>query len=231
MFCSECGQQARGKFCSHCGAKLARGAESVAVLFDESNHSDPAELEPLDSDPAARAPLPEGWELEARYATLVRLPAIRSLLKRHASSARKGISGEQFLALFDKISPLGVPMETIASICQPLYARLGIATGKQRTETLALPIGRVIVGVLCSLARQGQPLTAVQQADDGCSLEAVLPSDLFSLAGELVVTVHRRASSTIVTASTKIKGQYFDWGKSNRCLDRLFRHLHAPLGA
>lgn len=226
MFCSECGQKARGKFCSNCGRKLAGPDEtdSVAAVDDPAN-SDDSTLDLLDSGATPRAPLPTGWEFESRYATLVRMPAVRALLKQHGAAAKKGISGEQFLALFDKISPLGVPLETIASIAQPLYARLGIATGKERTETLVLPIGRVLVAALCSLARRGQSISAVRQANDGCCLEAVLPSDLFSLAGELVVTVRGQGPKTLVSAATKIKGQYFDWGKSNRTLDRLFTDL------
>ena len=63
------------------------------------------------------------------------------------------------------------------------------------------------------------------QAADGCLLEAALPSDLFSLEGDLLVSVRRVRELAEVDATTRIGGQMFDWGKSNRCLDQLFDDL------
>ncbi|MFO0947105.1 MAG: zinc ribbon domain-containing protein [Planctomycetota bacterium] len=204
MFCSNCGKPGKGNFCAHCGHRFAEGT------------------------PEPEAPI--DWENEVRYETLLRVPEVRSAIDRHGAMAKKGFTGEQFLAVFDKVSPIGVPLETVAAIAQPLYRKLGIATGKDRTETFSIPVGRVIVRVLCSLARNGQKLRGVQQGTDGCVLEAVLPSDLFSFEGELLVSVHRKGAGTEVRAVTKIPGQYFDWGKSKRCLERLVQELHVDPG-
>lgn len=65
----------------------------------------------------------------------------------------------------------------------PISRRLGIKTGKERTERLARPPGIVIVSVLCSLARHGQALEQVRQSDDGCVVHAKLPSDIWSIEG------------------------------------------------
>jgi hypothetical protein len=78
---------------------------------------------------------------------------------------------------------------------------------------------------LCSLARHGQTLRGVTQAHDGLLLEASLPSDLFSLDGNLLVSVQRDGTQAEVCGSTHIGGQLYDWGKSNRCLDTLFSDL------
>jgi len=221
MFCSECGQQASGKFCSHCGHRLAAGgsANSVPVvrILDESH------MQPL-VEPAV-VEVPENWDEVVRYETLLSVPAVRDTINRHASMARKTLSGEDFLKLCDQVMPMGVPMEKIASLIQPLYARLGIATGKQRVGHVRAPAGRVILRMLCSLARRGQSLKIVKQADDGCCFEAMLPSDLFALEGDLLVGVRKLNDVTEVTAATKIPGQLFDWGKSNRALDALFADL------
>ncbi len=48
---------------------------------------------------------------------------------------------------------------------------------------------------------------------------------MFALEGDLLVSVRRTASGAEVDAATKIGGQLFDWGKSNRSLDRLFADL------
>lgn len=204
MFCSECGKSVHGKFCSFCGT--ARTAADLAV-----------EIKPMDVVP--------DWEGEVQYESIIRFPGVRESIERHSQQAIKQLSGEQFLALADKLVPLGVSLESLASIAQPLYAKLGIKTGKQRCQQLQAPFARVMVRALCSLARRGQSLRRVTQAVDGCLLEATLPSDLCSLEGELLLSMRRVGSQAEVNGSTRIPGQIYDWGKSNRCLDRLFTDL------
>lgn len=82
--------------------------------------------------------------------------------------------------------------------------------------------------VLCALARNALPLAEVHQAADGCVLEAGLPSDLLSFAGQVIVTVNQTGPVTTVKAVTTIPGTWFDWGKSSRCLDRLFGDIERP---
>ena len=118
-----------------------------------------------------------------------------------------------------------MPIEALTGVAQPLLTQLGIETGKQRTEGVAAPPGRVLVRALCSLARHGQSLRSVVQAEDGCLLEAVLPSDLFSLEGELLVGVRRVGEQAEVAATVHIGGQIYDWGKSKHCLEQLFSDL------
>jgi hypothetical protein len=204
MFCSECGKAAHGKFCSHCGAPLAITESATDVV-------------PVDVVPE--------WDREVQYETILKFPGVRDTIERHARQAPKRMTGEQFLALADKLVPLGVPLEGLAAVVQPLYARLGIKTGKERARYVPAPVGRVIVRALCSLARNGQTLRGVTQAPDGCLFEAALPSDLFSLQGDLLVSVRRNGSQAEVSGVTRIAGQFFDWGKSNRCLDQLFTDL------
>ncbi len=156
MFCSECGKAAQGKFCSHCGAPLA----STDVVL---------------------APIAPDWDREVKLETILRYPGVRDEIESNARQARKRLTGEQFLALADKLLPLGVPLEGLVSVVQPFYERLGIKTGKTRSRPIAAPVGQVIVRTLCSLARHGQALQGVTQAVDGCLLEATLPSDVFSL--------------------------------------------------
>jgi hypothetical protein len=204
MFCSECGKPAQGKFCSLCGAPLA--ATELAT------------------DVVPTGIVPE-WEREVQVETILKYPGVRDAIERHAQQATKRLTGEQFLKLADKLVPLGVPLEGLVSVVQPLYARLGIKTGKERVGQVAAPVGQVIVRALCSLARHGQKLRGVTQALDGCLLEASLPSDVFALEGDLLVSVRRSGSQAEVCGATHIGGQLYDWGKSNRCLDKLFTDL------
>jgi hypothetical protein len=204
MFCSECGKPAYGKFCSLCGAPMAITEAASDVVSVEI--------------------VPE-WDREVQYESILRFPGVRETIERHARQTTRRISGEQFLMLADNLVPLGVPLEGLAAVVQPMYARMGIKTGKERVQHVQAPVGRVIVRALCSLARHGQSLRGVTQASDGCLFEATLPSDLFSLEGDLLVSVRRNGSQAEVCGTTRISGQFYDWGKSNRCLDQLFTDL------
>ena len=204
MFCSECGVKAGGKFCWSCGGALQR----------------PAGCEDL--------PAPIDWTVVTDYQAIVRIPEVRERIARHAAMSKKRMSGEQFLDVCEKLfSPLtgGVPLASIATFAQPLYAKLGLKTGKSHSERFDEPPGKVIVAVLCSLAQGGQELRKAISAADGCVIEASLPSDICSLNGELTVVVRPDGAGTIVDAAATIKGQLYDWGKSRRALEHLFHDV------
>ncbi|WP_428420586.1 hypothetical protein [Methylibium sp.] len=205
MFCSNCGTKATGNFCFSCGSRL-------------SSQSSPAE--PQKSD----------WSQEIRYEALLRMPEVRERVSRHAVMAKKAMSAEDFLSISDKILPLFVNIgplsfQKIGAAVLPVFSQLGISTGKEHSATLSNPPGTTIVAALCSLARHGQGLRAVQQFEDGCLLDAALPSDMWSWEGTLYVSIRRHERATCVDAATKIKGQKFDWGKSKRALEALFQDL------
>lgn len=206
MYCSQCGAKAAGKFCAECGAPLL-------VLAPQS------EPEPVLVD----------WKKSVDFEALLRVPEVRDRIARSGAQSKKRMTGEQFLDMYGsalgKLSGIPLPMTPLAHWAQSMGARMGFKTGKARSQTIAAPAGEVIVLLLCALAREGRTLKDVQQRSDGCVLTAELPSDLFALAGDLVIAVTRCTDGTQVEAHTDIRGQYFDWGKSTRCLDQLFGEL------
>ena len=78
---------------------------------------------------------------------------------------------------------------------------------------------------LASLATDAGFKMNVEDAGDKYVVTAELPADLWTMSGKLVVAVERTLTGTRVQAATAIGGQYFDWGKSTRCLDGLFGDL------
>lgn len=205
MYCANCGAKSSGNFCSACGARLS-----------------PVEKDPID---------PKGWNNESRYKILLQYVEVRDLIERHTAQCRTAMSGEDFLDLCDKaFAPLvGVPLVTVANIAVPIHSRLGIQTGKNQSKILSAPIGKVIVAILCSLAKRGRSLKHVHQGEDGCVIEEELPSDMWSWKGELVITVRRASAGVEVEAATMIPGQIYDWGKSKKCLSQLFEDLESSL--
>jgi hypothetical protein len=212
MYCSECGQEASGKFCWSCGQPLKQlGVPAVTI-------SDSVEL----------VPVPVDWSNLTDCQVLLAISEVRERIAHHAAQCKKKLSGEEFLECCDKFAGVltgGVPLTLIAKISQPISERLGLKTGKLRREELSERPGNVLVGLLCTLAQNGQEIRDIQQLNGGCVLQAAIPSDIWSLKGDLLLTVLAEKRATIVEASTTIPGQVYDWGKSNRLLDRLFAEL------
>jgi hypothetical protein len=200
-------------YCSHCGAPSAGG--NFCVRCGTRHNA-----------------LAADWSDEVRYGTLVTVPQVRDQIARSAVGATARMTGEEFLGLCDMaFRPMtGVSLKMVATIAAPIYARLGVRTGKTRAEVVARPVGQVIVAALCSLARRGRPLKEVHQGEAGCLLEAVLPSDVWSFEGRLVISIERLDGGTRVEAVTTVPGQLFDWGKSTRCLDEVFTDVRGAGG-
>ncbi|TWT77239.1 hypothetical protein Pla123a_18940 [Posidoniimonas polymericola] len=194
-FCSHCGQPAENKFCASCGQPLAGPAP---------------------------APADASWRQEIKFDRIASVPEVRARIQASSARSSKRMSGEEFLSVAATVMSIPVPLDKLAGLVQPMYARWGVKTGKEQQQAVAIPPGEVIVRVLCSLAERGQELEAVEQGDDACTLVATFPSDIWALAGKLLITVSAANGGSLVTAATKIEGQYFDWGKSRRGLERLF---------
>jgi hypothetical protein len=215
MFCSECGARANGKFCAACGNKLQL----------------------VDVPTANIVALPNDWSDLVDYETLLRIPEVRDAISHAAAQSQKKMTGEEYLELYFKALgkmaglPMAIPVTGLARFAQSTYAKMGVKTGKQRTEIIVRPVGKVLVSILCSLARNGRTLRSAHQLADGCLLVAALPSDLFALEGDLLITITRSQRGTQVEARTDIQGQMFDWGKSTRCLESLFAELMTSAAA
>ncbi len=131
MFCSNCGEKAAGRFCSHCGTPV------VSSSFGGGSE--------------------EGadWKDESRYQVLLHFPEVRDLIARHAPPETKGLTGEDLLKICDTftrpLTGLPISISKLTSVVVPIYARLGIQTGAARTETLQAPIGKMLVAAVCSL--------------------------------------------------------------------------------
>jgi hypothetical protein len=210
MFCPNCGKPASGNFCSFCGAKLPSMPQSPTPT--------------IPTTPASS----QDWANEIDYETLLGNPEVHDLLARQIPPA-KTLSGEDLTDAGSKLLKTAVPAVPLMTVTHDLYVHLGVKSGKSREQTFPAPVGEVLVAITCSLIRSGNPVRSVQQASDGCILICDIPSGMFSLEGDLIITVTREPSQTRVSAATRVSGQLYDWGLSNRILNRLFTDLATPL--
>ncbi len=214
MFCSECGVEAVGKFCWSCGRPL----KQLPAANGEHERPEPV----------------VDWTNLLDCQALLAIPTVRDRIAQHAARATKRISGEDFLEGCDKVLGSltgGVPLTLIAKIAQPLNKKLGLKTSKERRERLGERPGTVIVALLCSLAENGHSLVEATHSNGVATIRATIASDIWSFAGELIAKVHVEGSTTIVEAGLTIPGQLYEWGKSNRILDRLFADLRSTAKA
>ena len=163
------------------------------------------------------------WSDETNYGQLLEHTEVRDRIVAAGQRYKPQITGEEVLAVFDLIVPCGVPLEKLAKLLVPIYDKLGIRTGKSASLVSRAAPGRVIVAVLCALTSSGQTLTRVEQATNGCILTASIPSSIFALVGEMVISVQHEGGQTTIEAAVKIPGQLYDWGKSQRILNHLFQ--------
>ncbi|MEW4564042.1 hypothetical protein AB1K70_16010 [Bremerella sp. JC770] len=210
MFCSHCGVKASGNFCYQCGNRLAQADASAKEGLVPA--------------------LPTSWDEEADYERVVAHPEVRTVIASHAAQAQPGLSAEALLEIADKVVPIGISYSAMAAVAQPMWASLGVRTGKERSAVLAVPIGRAMARVLCSLAKNQQSVQRAEQATDACTIQAELPSSIWAMKGTLTVKLIRQDGNCVVTGATNIPGQAYDWGMSQRVLDALFQEIQQDLG-
>lgn len=199
MSCPKCSKEASGNFCSHCGEKLF----VPEAIFEQLSY---------------------GFDDEINYTALLLQPEVNILIGHYASQHKPNISGEEYLKIYDKIHPpFLTPSKTwIIEKVHPIAKKIGLKTSKNRQEFFQYPVKRVFLSVICSMARYGQQINEIEQKQDGCLVSAIIPSDVWSFAGTLMVNIQKQDLGTSVKAATLIKGQLYDWGKSKLVLANLF---------
>jgi hypothetical protein len=85
----------------------------------------------------------------------------------------------------------------------------------------------VLLAVLAFLAASAMPIVDVADTNANSLIQAVLPSNLLTMKGRIIVTLRADGRRVQLEAATKIPGQMYDWGRSNRILANLFQAVAA----
>jgi hypothetical protein len=169
------------------------------------------------------------WRQSCDFERITRVPEVHQRVQQ-AKSAVSGVSGSQMLGLIDAAaSPLmgGLSSLAIAKVTQPLVAKLGFKTGKERREFVLLTPGEVLANLAVTLASIEHSIMSVTFGDNHCHIQATFPPDLRAMEVRLAVKVDRAAAGVWIAATAEIEGQWYDWGKCQSRLDRLFTGLQA----
>ncbi|QDV13229.1 hypothetical protein CA51_31170 [Rosistilla oblonga] len=201
MYCSECGCEVNGKFCSNCGTRVQLG--EVREVFD--------------------------WRQSYDFERITHIAEVNQRVTQAKAGAGRDTSS-LLLDLIDAVaSPMmgGVSSLAIAKASQPLTAKLGFKTGKERREFVTLPPGEVLANLAVTLASIEHSITCVTFGDNHCHIRATLPPDLRAMEVRLSVNIDGAEQGMWITATAEAEGQWYDWGKCQSQLDRLFTGLRA----
>jgi hypothetical protein len=174
------------------------------------------------------APL-EDWRATTNYRVVLAHPEVKALIADASKASKAGMSADEFMKLaqpvLDAAGSGGVPMKLIAEIAAPMYAKMGVKTGKDAKNGYATPYGRVLAAILCSLASRNQTLIAIEEGTDGCVVQAEIPSSMTTWKGKMSLTVERKPEGTLVSSAVVFEGQSSDWGRAKRVLDDLHQDI------
>jgi hypothetical protein len=143
--------------------------------------------------------------------------------------ATEGVTGDDFLAVFDAVSPIGFSLGKLTNAILPIYEKLGIKTDRESQAIFDAPPGRVMLAVLCTMAAKSLAIADVRQDSSQCSLSAKIPSGLITNRGKLHVLISVQELHVRVSLATSISGQWYDFGKSKRLIDEMFDSIHRDL--
>jgi hypothetical protein len=217
MFCVHCGAAGAVAFCAACGKRQITSTTG-SPEHDKDDDVLDAIVAELD------------WVDSIQYETLLANPEPRERIA--AAAARRstpGVTSEDLLTIFDAVSPIGFSLSKLSTAIVPISDKLGFKTGKQSQAVFDAPPGRVLLAVLCTLARKSLEIAEVQQAPERCALTAEIPSGLVTNRGRLSALVEQFPGFVQVSLRTHIMGQWYDWGKSSRMLDELLSAIHSDL--
>ncbi len=209
-------------------SESTRLSTANAEMGDGLLESTPASLVDPQHD---RVPVlkPDDWTMQLNYETLLSIPAARARIAASSRGASIGLTSQDLLAIFDAVSPVGISLEKLNTVLLPIYDKLGLKTLRWAQDRFAAPPGRVLLALLCVLARESLMVTEVQQDVDLCQMAVDIPSSLVTNPGQLFVVLQADSSGVYLEMRTSIPGQLVDFGKSKRLIQTILTGIAADL--
>jgi len=220
VFCTNCGTQAASdhSFCSACGSKL----ESNSPVSTDNKHNN--EQRVVDRHAGVK-----DWRMLTSSKEIFTHSQVVERIKRISGLSATGMPESEILAqikLFDSKEASTFAMGALTDVVLPFYSNLGIKKESEVISNFAISYQEALVAVLCSLASRSQPLRDLRDASDGFVVDAQLPTSIWAMKGDFIISLENVNGGTKVCANINIPGQMFDWGKSKRTISDLFADVN-----
>ena len=214
MYCVHCGAEGAAAFCAECGQRQ----DPIVGKDDSPTESVDAIIEAV-----------MHWTESIQYETVLGNPDARNRIAFVARDTQQGITGEDLLAVFDAVSPVGVSLVKLSKLIVPICDKLGIKTDRQAQHAFVAPPGRVLLATLCAMASKSLVIAEVRQDVEKCYLSAEIPATLITHCGKLQILLEVRDGYVQVSLATTISAQWYDWGKSTRLIREIFAAIDNDL--
>lgn len=209
MFCTQCGHVCReeDRFCGACGHQLSSAgtADTPSIAADVN------------------------WRASNDFREIFNHPDVQNRIKRVTGATPGGMSADEFLKAAQPIMSLAgagtVKLTLLKDIALPFYQKLGIKTDNQQQKGFRSTYGETLAAALCSLAARGQTLLDIKQAENGCLIEAKLPSTMWNWEGTILLSLETHPEGILAKGNVSVPGQAFDWGRGKRMLQTLFEDM------
>lgn len=231
MYCVHCGVAGAANFCASCGQSQGSiptppkphltEASDVSLTIVPRGHSD--------ADPTQQLDRELDWTSSLDYESILNQAHARDRIAAASRRASPSVTGDDILEVFDAVSPIGFSLGKFTKAILPIYEKLGFKTDRRAQCLYDTPPGRLMLATLCSIASHALTIDEVQQASQKCSLSTEIPSSLYTNRGRLNILIEDCQTYCQITMTTRISGQWYDWGKSNRLANNILDAVLADL--
>ena len=200
MYCHNCGFETENESCPKCGTSIVKSDSKIIT----------------------------SWRKETDLKKVAKHPDVLDQIHEFSKLSNERINSQYLLDKFDLVfgTFTGASTNLIIEIATPIYAKLGVKTGKKSELTLDIPINEVFVKLLCAIsANKKLEFNEFHQAIDGLLIICKVKPDLLSYKGDLLITLKEKNHEVIAEFNLVIKGQLYDFGKSKRIIAKILTDL------
>lgn len=200
MYCHNCGFETKNENCPKCGTTIVKPGSKIIT----------------------------SWRKETDLKKVAKHPDVLDYIYEYSKLSNERISSQSLLDKFDLVfgTFTGISTNLIMEVAMPIYAKLGVKTGKKSEFVFELPINELFVRVLCAIsANKKIEFNEFHQAKDGILIMSKVKSDLLTFKGDLIITLKEENHKIKAELNSVIKGQLYDFGKSKRLVSKILNDL------
>ncbi|MDX2069014.1 MAG: zinc ribbon domain-containing protein [Haliscomenobacter sp.] len=206
-YCGNCGHQMFLGLCSHCQNKVfGNFCANCGTLFNEDQKS------------------------IQNTRVLIQVPKVRAFINQCLFDSGRGQSAKKFFDLMDLSFAMikDFELKDLKEILQLHHQELTMVAERAPEKTLDLPFEEVILKLIGTLASCGYPLDLAQGANDGLAVISVVPFELSTWGGHLLIGIEIiKRKKTRVIVNARIKGKAYEAGQSKALAQKVLSNIES----
>lgn len=215
MICPRCETEASGNFCTNCGHKLFLGHCSNCRKEVFSNYC------------AHCGVLFNQHSTIRNLKKLVLQPEFRNLIRIRLGSAANPRLTQKFFDQMDLAfaSMKDFEVKKLKDVLEHVHKESNMNEARAVTKTLDFAFDQVVAKTLCVLAMNTYLIDSAKDAQNGLLIIAIVPSDMSTWGGILLIAIEKDQRETNLTINARIRGQAQEIEQSRRIIKRVFTEI------